>query len=230
VGTVGASDGEWLLERLRFLHVDTAAIAIDHHEPTGLTVAVSNTQDRSFFTYSGANRRTAHTLELAPLPAARHIHLACVPTLRMMERLRRDGYTISVDVGWHPDWLADGNNAAALRLAHVFFPNDREAHQMCEWIGMLTDTLVVTKYGGAGAEARQYQESFKHTGFRVTVHDTTGAGDCFDAGFLHAWLNQQPLMECLRMGNACGALSTRAAGGVSGMPSKSELEEFLCGT
>ena len=230
VGTVGASDGEWLLERLRSLHVDTSAIATDLHEPTGLTVAVSNAQDRSFFTYSGANYRTAHTLETQPLPAARHIHLACVPTLRMMERLRRDGYTISVDVGWHPDWLADAGNAAILRLAHVFFPNEREAHQMRGWIDTLTDTLVVTKLGSAGAEALLRDQKYTHAGFRVAVHDTTGAGDCFDAGFLHAWLNQQPLVDCLLTGNACGALSTRAAGGASGMPSKLELEEFLCET
>lgn len=228
VGTVGAGDAEWLLDRLSSLHVDTSAIARDSYEPTGVTVAVSSAVDRSFFTYSGANCRTAHTLETEPLPAARHIHLACVPTLRMMERLRADGYTISVDVGWHPGWLADANNAAVLRLAHVFFPNEREAHQMREWIDTVTETLVVTKQGGGGAEARQGNQSYRHAGFRVQVHDTTGAGDCFDAGFLHAWLNQQPLVECLRLGNACGALSTRVAGGVCGMPSNLELEEFLC--
>ena len=41
-------------------------------------------------------------------------------------------------------------------------------------------------------------------------------------------LEGQPLEQCLRVGNACGALSTREMGGIAGMPTKKQLEEFLC--
>jgi sugar/nucleoside kinase (ribokinase family) len=57
--------------------------------------------------------------------------------------------------------------------------------------------------------------------------DTTGAGDCFDAGFIHAWLEGEPPQVCLETANICGALSTRALGGIAGFPSLSELKAAL---
>ena len=36
--------------------------------------------------------------------------------------------------------------------------------------------------------------------FPVETVDTTGAGDSFNAGFLHAWLQRAPVADCLRLG------------------------------
>jgi len=59
--------------------------------------------------------------------------------------------------------------------------------------------------------------------------DTTGAGDSFDAGFLHAWLQGRPLAECLRWGSACGSLSTRGSGGTGRQADRAEVERLLAG-
>lgn len=228
LGTVGASDGAWLLERLQDHGVNTAAVRQDLEDYTAVTVAVSDATDRAFFTYAGPNPKTGAVVVSGALPAARHVHLACIPTLSMMQRLRAAGYSISVDVGWHPDWLADAANAEILRLAHIFFPNQREAAAIRHWSAELAGILLVTKHGSDGAEALLAGKSVSAPGFKVATRDTTGAGDCFDAGFLAGWLASQPLAACLRMGNACGALSTRELGGIAGMPDKNQLEEFLC--
>jgi len=230
VGTVGASDCEWVVERMEGYGVNTSALRQDAGDYTAVTVAVSDAKDRAFFTYAGPNERTREILEKEPLPTARHIHLACIPTLDAMRRLRADGYTISVDIGWHPDWLADARNAEILHLADIFFPNQREAAAIRPWIGELEGIMLVTKHGARGAEAQRAGERVEHPGFRVETRETTGAGDCFDAGFLAAWLEGKALAECLRIGNACGALSTREVGGIAGMPTKIQLEEFLCAT
>ena len=54
--------------------------------------------------------------------------------------------------------------------------------------------------------------------YPVETVDTTGAGDSFNAGFLHRWLQGAPLVECLRLGAACGALSTLGLGGTAAQP------------
>jgi ribokinase len=65
----------------------------------------------------------------------------------------------------------------------------------------------------------------------IRTVDTTGAGDSFNAGFLHRWLQHAPIEDALHFACACGALSTRAAGGTAGQPSLDEARAFLiqCG-
>jgi sugar/nucleoside kinase (ribokinase family) len=57
--------------------------------------------------------------------------------------------------------------------------------------------------------------------------DTTGAGDSFNAGFLHRWLAGEPVESAMRYGAACGAISTLALGGTGCQPREAEVEEFL---
>jgi ribokinase len=57
--------------------------------------------------------------------------------------------------------------------------------------------------------------------------DATGAGDSFDAGFVTARLAGDDLAGALALGCACGALSTRAAGGTAGQPTLAEARSFL---
>jgi sugar/nucleoside kinase (ribokinase family) len=63
--------------------------------------------------------------------------------------------------------------------------------------------------------------------YPVETVDTTGAGDSFNAGFLHRWLAGAPLVECLRLGAACGALSTRGLGGTATQPTLAEAEALV---
>jgi sugar/nucleoside kinase (ribokinase family) len=61
---------------------------------------------------------------------------------------------------------------------------------------------------------------------RVDPVDATGAGDSFDAGFIAARLAGEDLGAALALGCACGALSTRAAGGTAGQPTLEEARSL----
>jgi sugar/nucleoside kinase (ribokinase family) len=58
------------------------------------------------------------------------------------------------------------------------------------------------------------------------VVDTTGAGDCFNAGFLYGHLNGNPLEQSLRYGNICGGLSTTGYG-TEATPTLTEFQQEL---
>jgi sugar/nucleoside kinase (ribokinase family) len=120
----------------------------------------------------------------------------------------------------------------------VFLPNASEALRIVgvndveEAVRVLgrSPPLAVAKLGPDGAVACAGSTLTRAPGFAVTVVDTTGAGDSFDAGFLASWLAEDPLERSLDIANACGALSTRALGGVAGQPTMDEVTASLAET
>jgi 5-dehydro-2-deoxygluconokinase len=71
------------------------------------------------------------------------------------------------------------------------------------------------------------EEGVKGPGFPVEVFNTLGAGDGFMSGFLRGFLRDQPLEECARFGNACGAIVVSRHGCCPASPSWVELQHFL---
>jgi sugar/nucleoside kinase (ribokinase family) len=128
-----------------------------------------------------------------------------------------------LDPGSDPDACWGREIFDVLRHVDVFLPNQDEA---CALTGTNTPedalhaldngiTRSVVKAGSRGAFLRERGESVFAPAYALNPVDTTGAGDSFNAGFLHAWLRDLPLRDCLRWGNACGALSTRGVGGTA---------------
>jgi sugar/nucleoside kinase (ribokinase family) len=242
LGAVGKEDGAWVIKRLSAYGVDCSGLELDPKEPTGLTVSVSTREDRAFFSYYGANQLLSRLLTkpetLQRLKLARHIHFACAPDAELDEplflTLRRRRCRITIDVQSHFSWLTRPESLKILRKCDVFFPNEREA----EWISSEEGTTRVLralrdkglravglKLGGKGAALLWRKREFLAAPLPVETVDTTGAGDCFNAGFIYAWLRGDRPQRCLEIANICGALSTRVLGGIGGFPTLEELRE-----
>jgi sugar/nucleoside kinase (ribokinase family) len=245
LGAVGKDDGQWMLDQLRARGVDTTRIRVTPAEPTAFSVSISTALDRTFLTYNGANRELSTLMgDLIGITAddqVRHIHLAHAMDLANLQAsfkaIKDNGWSLSVDVGWHPEWYADARAVAALKLVDIFFPNEREAvavtqetepHRMLDAFQRMGLHRVALKLGKDGAALLWDTEICLQKPGKIDAVDTTGAGDCFDAGFLYAWLNRMEPALCLKAGAACGEMSTRALGGIAGFPSKEELETILC--
>jgi hypothetical protein len=125
----------------------------------------------------------------------------------------------------------------ALRSVDIFSPNETEALQLTgaatveEALSRLAELtpLVVIKVGAGGAIARSGEEVVRVPAIQVQAVDTTGAGDCFCAGFLYSYLQGAPLEVCLQSGNICGGLSTTAVGGPTAAPTAAQVEEVRAG-
>lgn len=76
--------------------------------------------------------------------------------------------------------------------------------------------ILVLKRGRDGCTVYTRDETIAIPAYPVVEVDPTGAGDCFDAGFLCGLLEGRSLMECGRLAAAAGALSAQAFGPMEG--------------
>jgi len=130
--------------------------------------------------------------------------------------------------------LATPGVREALARVDVFGPNESEALRLTgaatveaalEQLAAIAPAVVV-KRGAAGALASAGGQIINAPALAVDVCDTTGAGDCFNAGFLYGHLNGQDFQGCLRRGNICGGLATVSRGNEA-LPTPAQLEELL---
>jgi len=121
-----------------------------------------------------------------------------------------------------------------LELADVFIPNESEALQLTgstdaeaalEILGRHTD-LVVIKRGPRGAIATHRGVRLEAPALACDAVDTTGAGDCFNAGFIAGLLAGDSLEDSLGQANVCAGLSTTAPG-VTAAPYLEQVRRFL---
>lgn len=169
---------------------------------------------------------------------ARHLHTtaAIIPTAVKATRLaRQHGLTVSVDV--EP---STGSQKADLQpllsQVDVAFVNQRAVRLLGDADSLEDAAHRITGYGpkivcvtmGAqGALVATEAEVFRTEAFPVKAMDTTGAGDCFAAGFVHGFLKGWPLHQTAIFASGLGALSVTKRGGHADLPSRGEVMAFL---
>jgi sugar/nucleoside kinase (ribokinase family) len=245
VGRVGDDVwGRYCLEDMATRSIDVSRVIRGGGPRTGITVSITHPRDRALVTYLGAIAAlTGKDVPDAAMAGLDHLHASSFyfqeglrPDLPdLFARARRAGLTTSLDTGFDPSGRWNGGLRETLRETDLFFPNEVELQALtgcpdpADGLRALATgrTRVVAKLGAAGAMALEGNNLVHVPAYPVQAVDTTGAGDSFNAGFLHRWLQGAPLEDCLRLGAACGALSTRALGGTAAQPTLPEAEALV---
>jgi sugar/nucleoside kinase (ribokinase family) len=225
----GDALGQIALDRLRDAGVD---LKFTHSTrfSTGLSVLLQHAARRRILTYGGTmTEMSFENLDLDYLASAGHFHLCSFFLQRgwveripeVLQHLKAAGLTISLDTNDDPaDRWEDGIHNA-LRMVDIFLPNEREACKIAgvedvdEALRRLAERVpnVVVKMGAKGAMAISKGKRYSAPAENVKVVDAVGAGDTFNAGFLHKYVAGAAFAECLAAGNAAAAYSTTRPGG-----------------
>jgi sugar/nucleoside kinase (ribokinase family) len=237
--------GEIALQRLQEGGVDVSRVRrIPGAVKSGFTVILQRQALRNILTYSGTIAELSwDDLDLDYLADARHFHLSSFYLQRalrprvgeLFQRLKSAGLTISLDTNDDPDDQWQGELHQVLRYVDVFLPNEREARKVGGTddleaaIRKLSELvpLVVVKLGPKGALAQRGKDRFVSPAQNVMSVDPVGAGDSFDAGFLHQYLRGADLPTCLANANLAGALSTTRPGGTEAFRDAVYRDEFF---
>jgi len=244
-GKTGADlGGRFCLERMTALGLGVSHVKLDPALKTGVTVSLTSRADRSLMSYLGAT--TALTAAEVPDGIFRgfdHLHSSSYFIQRglhpgfedVYQRASTHGLTTSLDPACDPagEWKSDLERV--LRHVDVFLPNEVELEGITgerdpvAGLRALENgrTLTVAKLGARGAMVLKDGVPVQAGAPAVEALDVTGAGDCFNAGFLHAWLHKWPLRDALQFGVACGSFSIRGLGGTGAQATEEQAWELL---
>ena len=145
------------------------------------------------------------------------------------------GITTSLDTNDDPEDQWGDDLAEVLRFVDILFVNQREAEKIARTndldaaLAKLSQisALVVVKLGPHGAIAREGPNEWRCPAIAVSVVDTVGAGDSFDAGYIHRFLQGASREDCLRYGSIAGGLSTTKGGGTEAFRDSTALTRFF---
>lgn len=252
---VGADQlGDFIVSELRRHGVSPAHLIRDPSRSTSFSfVCVPSDGERSFLHTTGANA-TLRADDAAPALLAGK-KLVFVTGAMLMDALDgepavallRDAHaagartlldTVYVESATPAEWRR--RVVPALRLLDYFVPSEPEAlaltgevdpSRMARSLQREGAANVVIKLGARGVLCLDAagRETVVPAFPVSTVVDTTGAGDCWGAGFLMGLREGRSMEDAARLGNAVAAVSIRACGATTALRSVEQVLELLNG-
>ncbi|WP_127754545.1 sugar kinase [Devosia sp. 1566] len=194
-----------------------------------LTVVMVQDGDRAFLSKRAGQARP-QTLEAAlAWRKAAHLHIAEYATLHEASDAiilaKQHNLTVSLDPSWDDQLIRDPDFFALSSGADIFLPNMEEAEALTGQSDPQVALVELARYfpcvalkcGAGGALLAVDGQVLRLPSPKVEVVDTTGAGDAFNAGFLHAWLSGADPQACLAAAIDAGSRSVQASGGVGSL-------------
>lgn len=220
-----------IIARLQSAGVDTSRI-MRTEAPTSIAICLVNQAgERALLYHLGV---AAEPFPDFPISGANHFHLAAVFRMKhlrsaapgVLRRAKESGMTTSVDTQWDTEneWMKV--LSPSLPSTDLLFVNEDEARMLTGLAEIdkagraLLSTgakTVCIKLGPRGCQVFSESFSFVSPGFQVPAIDTTGAGDCFSAGYIAALQRNLSHPEAARIANAVGALSVQHLGATAGI-------------
>lgn len=204
--------------------IDASLVQTLADEQTGffLTLVTSGGQ-RTLFSNRGANAvAIAEDQVLARLGEFSHLHVSgysikgneqYAAARKVIERAYSSGISVSLDPGICTSEQAAERILGLIKYVHYFLPNqdelaslvkDMEFEEKVATLLELGCRAVILKQGSAGG--KYFEKGFavgvpaqNDSGKKIV--DTTGAGDCFNGGFLNGILNGKSPEDALKLAN-----------------------------
>jgi len=237
--------GQIAAERLSAAGVDISRIKQGTSKTsTGITVVLPYPQHRYILTYPGTMfEMQSSEIDIDYVCRARHFHLSSFflhralrpRILDLFRQAKSAGLTTSLDTNDDPEDKWGQDLIDVLKYVDLFFPNDREAKKIAhtadlsQALNFLAGLckVVVVKRGSGAAICRSGDEQWSLSPPKVKMVDDVGAGDTFDAGFVHSYLLGAKLEDCLAFANIAAAYSVTKEAGTEAFRDRIGLSNFI---
>ncbi|WP_022664904.1 carbohydrate kinase family protein [Desulfospira joergensenii] len=225
--------GQKIREYIGGLELPLDGIVSCHGEPTGFCLnMIDPSGERTFFTSRGCEGRFSKSMLLPDL--ARKVSWVYVTgyylldpdsagqVVELISGMKSTGCSVLFDPGPLVQGIEPGIIRDMVSLSDWSVPNLEETFMIRDRVGFDKSPVnwfqdlgcrnLVVKKGRSGAEVYTDDLHFRVTGFTVESRDTTGAGDSFAGGLIHALSRGRSPGDSVKFACACGALTTSFQG------------------
>lgn len=254
IGAVGKDDfGDLLLNKLKQSGVDISRLKVlaDYTTGTALVAYFKDGSRRWVFhlPQSAAGQIYPRDINRSWLSETKFLHLmgstlslnencrkACY---RVVQIVKKSGGKVSFDPNFRPELISPRKireiSAPVVNSCAVILPSGAEAQLLTGETNTIRACRKLLNQGTgiiALKEGRKGSTIFTRDGenhiptIKVKEIDPTGAGDCYDAGFVVGLLKEWGLKKVARFANICGALAVTRKGAMEGAPTFKEVVKY----
>jgi ribokinase len=245
IGKIGKDrSGEMLTESLKRFNVGTDGLIISRYGKTGAAfIMVDKKGNNTIVVAPGSN----HELNIKDIKAKEDcLSGADIVVLQMeipvdtvsyiISRANEEGKTIvlnyapALEIG--KDVLAKVNYLVVNEIEfQALSGNLFKFENLAESINKIREfykqNLIITLGSKGSAVFNSKDGLIEVPPYTVEAVDSTGAGDAFIGGFILGISKKKPLVYCVKLGNASGAMSVLKPGAQPSLPGRRELRDFL---
>ncbi len=246
--------GAFVLRELRAEGVDTADVIISDTLPTAIMFKqFSSNEESSVFYYrsnSAASTLSIGDINWEHLKEAGVLHLSGITpalsettkalTVELFRFAKENGLLISFDPNIRLKLWDKGLALSTLRplveQADIVLLGEDEAamllgetdpHSVCKTLLGFGVRYIAVKMGDKGACVADSETIVQIDPYPVTVVDTIGAGDAFNAGFLAGLLEGRDIETSGKMGALMGAMAVSSVGDTEGLPERPVFDRLM---
>ena len=238
IGLVGDdSAGRFCLQDFQMNGVDTSHIKMDPSSETAVNICLSESENcqRSFLSYESAFRfLKPEEIDESYIAQAQWLHLARMDetSVAAARLARKNGVRVMLDADLYDPRTEKFSELIDVLIAseeyyHGRFQND-SYEENCKKLCEAGPEIAVITLVARGCVAAQNDKVYMVPAFqKVSIKDTTGAGDVFHGAFLYGMLQHWETERILRFASAVSAIKCTRLGGRTGIPDLKTVEHFL---
>lgn len=240
-GAIGP-DGKFLLEAMDEAGVNTDYVSVLTTARTGNAIIQRDKEgDNCILLYGGTNQMiTEAQVDEVLSHFSAGDYLILQNEINQMPYIMEQAHAKGMVIVLNPSPMNEKILALPLKYVNIFMLNEVEASQILHCgsevrHAQLAEKLqekfngatVVLTLGGEGSICIHENSMFTQSAFKVSVADTTAAGDTFTGFFIGGLLSGKPVPEAMKEASAAAAIACSRPGAAPSIPTPDEVAELL---
>ena len=239
-------NGQYIIDQLKKFKINTKNV-VKKNQNTAFTFAmISSSGKRRYLVHWGANDTfTSKDIKIKNLQDYSLIHLCGTfamkqfdgkETLSLLKNIKKNKISVSMDTLYNEKVNCLNLIEDLYPYIDIFFPSIEElnlitgSNSIKKNIDFLKSTkipLTGVKMGKKGSIFIQNNNVFYCSAFKVSVVDSSGAGDAFMAGLIYSQLSKMSLNDSMIFAAACAAINITSIGASGNVPSFKLVKKFI---